>query len=106
MPIMQRYLGEILGQFATEKFVLLSGPRQVGKTTLAKSWLDGKKGLYLNWDIPEDRESILKTSFMSSLNTEALVLDEIHKYVRWKSWLKGLYDKKAATLQAIVTGSA
>jgi predicted AAA+ superfamily ATPase len=101
-----RYLDKILEQFADDKFVLLSGPRQVGKTTLAKEWLKNKNGLSLNWDIPEDREILLKPTFMKSIETEALVLDELHKYARWKSWLKGLYDKKASILKVLVTGSA
>lgn len=101
-----RYLDPLLKQFAAEKFVLLTGPRQVGKTTQAEAWLKEQKGLYFNWDIPEDREALLKTSFMSSLQAEAVVLDEIHKFPRWKSWLKGLYDKKHLHLQAVITGSA
>ena len=101
-----RYLDKVLEQFADDKFVLLSGPRQVGKTTLAQDWIKNKNGISLNWDIPEDRERLLKPTFMKSVEAEALVLDELHKYARWKSWLKGLYDKKASTLKVLVTGSA
>ena len=58
-------------------------PSQVGKTTVAEGWLSSHSdSLYLNWDIPEDRESILKTTFMSSLSAQAVALDEIHKYAR------------------------
>lgn len=45
---------QILSDLQT-KMVLLSGPRQVGKTTLARQI---KGAYYLNWDIPEHRESI------------------------------------------------
>jgi len=35
-----------------------------------------------------------------------VVLDEVHKYVRWRSLIKGLYDKYDGKLQILVTGSA
>ena len=102
---MERSLTPMLKELAAEKFVLLSGPRQVGKTTLAKGWLSHFKGLYLNWDIPPDREKILQI-FKKPPPEAHLVLDEIHKYARWKSWLKGLYDREGSKLQVVVTGSA
>jgi len=104
-----RYLSEVLAYFAAQKLVLLSGPRQVGKTTLAKEWTAGQGtagSLYLNWDVPEDRETILKRSFVDGPALRALVLDELHKYARWKSWLKGLYDREGRRLEVVVTGSA
>lgn len=86
-----------------EKFVFLAGPRQVGKTHLAEKMVHEKGGLYLNWDLPEDREVILKKEF---LGERFVVLDELHKYERWKSFLKGIYDKYHSTLKMLVTGSA
>jgi predicted AAA+ superfamily ATPase len=86
-----------------EKFVFLAGPRQVGKTHLAEKMVHEKGGLYLNWDLPEDRAVILKKEFLSE---RFVVLDELHKYERWKSFLKGIYDKYHATLKILVTGSA
>lgn len=88
--------------------IFMGGPRQVGKTTLAKQILssstkgDGKKG-YLNWDIAKDREKILKRQFP---NTPMLVLDEIHKYREWRNELKGLYDARKDQQKILVTGSA
>jgi uncharacterized protein len=56
---MKRYLtGQILKDLS-RKMVFLGGPRQVGKTTLAKQVLSDKKA-YLNWDIEEHREQILQ----------------------------------------------
>lgn len=102
---MERYLQLPAAELVKEKFLFISGPRQVGKTTLAQKWLEDKKGLYLNWDIPSDRERILQL-FKLPLLSPYMVLDEIHKYARWKSWLKGLYDKEGKSLQVMVTGSA
>ncbi len=102
-----RYLDQTLGAFAEDKFVLLTGPRQVGKTTLAERWLQGfPTGQYLNWDIPENRATLLARGFPGVPIPAALVLDEIHKYPRWKAWLKGLYDKHRQSLPCVVTGSA
>ena len=78
-----------LQEFAEQKFVLVSGPRQVGKTTLARAWLNNFEGVYLNWDDPSDRAVILGRDFLFDLAVEAVVLDEFHKYGRWKNWLKG-----------------
>jgi len=100
-----RYLAGALEQLAREKFVLLSGPRQVGKTTLARAWLDERGGgRYLNWDASLDRRSILGNEPFEAVG--AMVLDELHKYARWKSYLKGLYDKAHDRLEVVVTGSA
>ena len=72
--------------------VFVAGPRQVGKTTLARS-LPGAEAGYLNWDIAEDRERILRRK----LPAAALwVFDEIHKYRDWRNYLKGLYDASVA----------
>lgn len=101
-----RYISETLKEFAEEKIVLLSGPRQVGKTTLAKEWLSKQNGLYLNWDVAEEREQILSRKYLCSPDLENLVLDEFHKYGRWKGYLKGLYDKYIEQFKIVVTGSA
>lgn len=80
--------------------VFLGGPRQVGKTTLALNLFSEKS--YLNWDFPEDREKILKYELPSS---RVWIFDEIHKYKKWRNYLKGLYDKNREK-QILVTGSA
>ena len=89
--------------------VFLGGPRQVGKTFLARmilkkySYQPRRKGLYLNWDFDEDRYNILKKRWDES--HQLIVFDELHKYPRWKNWIKGLFDKTSPLHQFMVTGS-
>jgi uncharacterized protein len=104
-----RYLTPFIDKDLSRKMVFIGGPRQVGKTTLAESILsnykkNNKTGLYLNWDYDEDKQNILQMKW--SDQDELLIFDELHKYKRWKNWLKGLYDKKKTIHRFIVTGSA
>jgi predicted AAA+ superfamily ATPase len=100
------------------QMVFLAGPRQVGKTTLARYLLAqvGCEALYFNWDIDAHRRAIVKDPsgfFRSGQAASAalrreeprLVLDEIHKYPRWKRFLKGFFDEHERALQLLVTGS-
>lgn len=97
-----RYLTAQIKKDMARKMVFVGGPRQVGKTTLAKSFLHDGKG-YLNWDVPEDRARILKREFYP---TDLWIFDEIHKYKLWRNYLKGIYDSKSSQQQILVTGSA
>lgn len=100
-----RYLSTTIDEFSREKFVFIAGPRQVGKTTIAKAWL-GASGHYLNWDLAEDRALLLSKSLKTELENGRYIFDEIHKYPRWKSLIKGLYDARHNNISALVTGSA
>ena len=60
-----RYLRSQIERDLERKMVFVAGPRQVGKTTLARSLPGAEKG-YLNWDVPEHRERILKRELPDS----------------------------------------
>lgn len=85
------------------KIVLVSGPRQVGKTTLAKGIFTGGQS-YLNFDTSAHRKIIREQSW--SRSHELVVFDELHKMKNWKSWLKGIYDSEGVRPRILVTGSA
>jgi len=84
--------------------VFLSGPRQVGKTTLAKSFLTHETDAYFNWDNRSDRKKLLAARWPASPAT--VVFDELHKYRNWKGWLKGEYDVHGERIRFLITGSA
>ncbi|MBN1830845.1 MAG: ATP-binding protein [Deltaproteobacteria bacterium] len=86
--------------------VFVGGPRQVGKTTLAKTILntDYPDGRYMNWDYDDDRQDIIQKKWSNS--DSLLVFDELHKFPRWKRWIKGIYDVSHDTHSFLVTGSA
>ncbi len=106
--IQKRYNIAEINDDLKRKMVFLSGPRQVGKTTFGKELLLQrgleKKQRYLNWDIAKDRELIIKEMF--PVGPGLLVLDEIHKYTRWRQVVKGLFDGRKEEVQVLVTGSA
>ena len=105
MKIKKRYLQPFISQDLKKKIVFLYGPRQVGKTTLALSFLNKAKEnhpAYFNWDFKKDRTRLLNEELPSE---KLLIFDEIHKYSRWRNLVKGLYDKNKSSKQFLVTGS-
>jgi predicted AAA+ superfamily ATPase len=99
---MERGISESIRKDLEDRFVLLSGPRQVGKTTLSKMLFSQFD--YLNYDFAEHRLSLLERSW--DRKKDLLVLDELHKMKNWKSWLKGIYDVEGTRPRLLVTGSA
>jgi len=96
--------------------IFITGPRQVGKTTLSKSCAEGYPYIYLNWDNLEHREQILAgisviydkltTTLQDQTKTPIIIFDEIHKFRNWKNLLKGYFDTIESRCKVIVTGSA
>lgn len=102
---MKRYLDDLVARDLSRKMVLVTGPRQVGKTTLCQHLLSRyEASQYLNWDIPADRAILQRESWNPV--AEVLALDEIHKRRDWKIWLKGIVDARRKGQATLVTGSA
>jgi uncharacterized protein len=103
-----RYLSPSIEEDLRHKMVFVGGPRQVGKTTLALRLLgpnaDESHPAYFNWDHAEDRQRLLRGELPSG--QRRIVLDEIHKFARWRNLVKGFYDKHKSSMTFIVTGSA
>jgi len=100
-----RYLDSLIQQDLEEKMVFIGGPRQVGKTILAREIAKGwKTTSYFNWDQRNHRQFILQEQWPPE--TELIVFDEIHKFPRWKTYIKGLWDTRRYGERIIVTGSS
>lgn len=102
---MKRNLSTLIQADLARKMVFLSGPRQAGKTTLARELAAAWPGAQLlNWDVAADRRVILAQSWSPA--ARLVVFDELHKMKDWKAWLKGVWDGRAAGQTFLVTGSA
>jgi hypothetical protein len=103
-----RYLEAAIRSALPRKMVFLGGPRQVGKTTLGLSLLgedaDETHPAYYNWDDPRAAARIRRGELPPG--QPLLVLDEIHKYARWRNLVKGIYDTEKSRRRILVTGSA
>lgn len=95
------------------QMILLSGPRQVGKTTLARMSLP--EAVYFSYDIASDAQKImggvekLAEALMLDVpekRAASVIFDEIHKYPKWKHLLKGFFDRYEKVLKIVATGSA
>ncbi|MFZ4538389.1 ATP-binding protein [Propionivibrio sp.] len=102
---MKRYLDDLVATDLQRKMVLLTGPRQVGKTTLCRHLMERfPPAQYLDWDVAVDRAIMQRQTW--SARTRLLAMDEIHKMPGWKNWLKGVVDGRSAEQSLLVTGSA
>jgi len=84
---------------ADKKVGLMLGARQVGKTTLVKRVLSGKRAVFLNFDIEFDKQRFLAAATlppadaMSSFgNPEVIVLDEAQRLPETARIVKGWHD--------------
>ncbi|MBW1780688.1 MAG: ATP-binding protein [Deltaproteobacteria bacterium] len=115
------YISRTIEEYAFDEallgrhMVFLAGPRQVGKTWLARHWLAKKScsSLYFNWDDIATRKAYLKDNrFFESparnlgVDDPWIVFDEIHKRHRWRDILKGAYDLFGEEFRFLITGSA
>lgn len=113
---MQRIYDNILDEHlkSNRQMAFLAGPRQVGKTTSAKTVASAGNYSYFNWDIQTNRrlitrgpDAVADAGGLGTLQEQApyIIFDELHKYGRWKTFLKGFFDSYADKCRTIVTGS-
>ncbi|MHC4582633.1 MAG: ATP-binding protein [Planctomycetota bacterium] len=113
MEIRKRIYDSVLAEHVSSQrqMVFVSGPRQVGKTTTCRKLAAG----YINWDNTDDRAMVLRgpTAIADKLGLDKLhesmpvvLLDELHKFSKWKQFLKGFFDTYADQVRVLVTGSS
>lgn len=101
---------------SNSEMLMISGPRQVGKTTTGKITENFCSHLtYLNWDNEDDRQLVIQgpkaiaehaNLFTLQESKPCIVFDEIHKRPDWKNFLKGFFDSYGEQAHIIVTGSS
>jgi predicted AAA+ superfamily ATPase len=102
---MKRFQLDLIKKDLEKKMVFLVGPRQSGKTWLAKKIAKAySNSLYLNYDSLEDKEIIDKQIWDRDL--DLIIFDELHKKPEWKNFIKGVFDTKESGTRILVTGSA
>jgi uncharacterized protein len=110
---MERLYDRMLAQHrqSLRQMAFVAGARQVGKTTSCRLHSDA----YLNWDDLDDRRVIMagpaavaeRLSLSQPRASKLIVvMDELHKYPRWKSFLKGFFDGHGHHANITVTGSS
>lgn len=103
-----RYLKSAVLSALERKMAFVGGSRQVGKTILALSLLGPnateRHPAYLNWDNPLVPPKVRRMEFPEK--EKFLILDEVHKYARWRNLVKGIFDTEKSHRKIIVTGSA
>ena len=113
MDTRKRFYDSLLTEHLSSQrqMAFVSGPRQVGKTTTCRNLANQ----YLNWDNTDDRALILKgpAAIAEKIGLNALskskstaLFDELHKFSRWKQFLKGFFDTYADSVNVLVTGSS
>ncbi|MEM8994937.1 MAG: AAA family ATPase, partial [Acidobacteriota bacterium] len=98
------------------QMAFVMGPRQVGKTTTSRALGTSRARFrYFNWDnLDEQRVLIAGPGALAAAleldrlsdDKPLLVLDELHKYPRWRELLKGFFDTYGEQVDNAVTGSA
>lgn len=84
--------------------ITITGPRQSGKTTLAKSVFPDKP--YFNLENPDTRQMIENDArLFFSNNPDGAVIDEFQRYPDILSYIQGIVDENKQNGQFILTGS-
>ena len=85
--------------------VVLTGPRQSGKTTLAKSIFSGKA--YVSLENPDERAFALEDPkhFLQRF-PDGAVIDEVQRCPALLSWLQGWVDERGLMGDFVLTGSS
>lgn len=104
---LRRYLHDAIEADLADKMVFISGARQVGKTTLALAVVGAENTrhpAYLSWDDVRARPRIRRGEMPAG--EPRIILDEVHKYARWRNLVKGLHDTREPGQTFVITGSA
>lgn len=91
--------------------VVLLGPRQVGKTTLARAFVQRRDGAYVDLERPSDLAKVLDVEQYCALHADGVVcFDEVHRVPNLFAPLRSIIDERRMagrrTGQFLLLGSA
>lgn len=91
--IPRKVRSQVITALDRQAAVVLLGPRQIGKTTLAIEIAADRPSLYLDLESPEDRHKLAQPAlFLEHYESRLVVLDEIHRAPEIFQTLRGLID--------------
>lgn len=107
--IARRLSSQILLDLDFFPIIAITGPRQVGKTTLAK-WLQGqlaKPSLYLDLELESDYARLQDAeTYLSGHQDKCVIIDEVQRMPRLFPLLRALVDQDRVPARFILLGSA
>lgn len=88
--------------------VVLLGPRQCGKSTIAKSYLELRGGgVYIDLERPSDRKKLEEAeAYLERLSSEIVCLDEVQRVPDFFATLRSLIDDDRRPGRFFLLGSA
>ncbi len=109
MYIQRQITNELIKLVSQFPVVGIIGPRQVGKTTLAKQLMKHikKDCIYLDLELPEDQSKLFEPQlYLEQHSEKCVILDEIQQIPGLFAILRGLIDKHRIPGRFIILGSA
>jgi len=108
MILRQTHLVQLAGKLAEFPVVALLGPRQVGKTTLARQLAAQWQGPVKYYDLedPDDQARLVDPAFVLRPLTGLVVLDEIQLRTDLFALLRVLADREGTPARFLILGSA
>ena len=108
MPPIRRCLMSTVEEMLTESpAVGLVGPRQVGKSTLARSLVADRDAVFLDLQLAETRAQLAEPTLFFRANAERLVvIDEVQRMPELFSTLRPLIDEDRRPGRFLLLGSA
>ncbi|MCR9062581.1 MAG: ATP-binding protein [Cytophagales bacterium] len=106
--LLRRKASQILEKKLSENpAVAILGPRQVGKTTLAKEFMTNKEAVYLDLELPSDLARLADAeSFLIARKDKLIVIDEVQRMPELFPVLRSIIDSDRKNGKFLLLGSA
>jgi len=102
-PLLEQALARALGR---SRAVVLAGPRQVGKTTLARQWLSPDSSNYFDLETLDGAARLAQPQDTLKALQGLVVIDEVQRVPELFAVLRTLIDRSNAPGQYLLLGSA